>query len=165
MQCEKCKKAKATVFLTQIVNGTMQKVDLCEKCAKEMGVTDAGGFSLADMLLNMETHEILQPILKPEREKVCPACGYTEENLRKTGKLGCDHCYEIFSDFLKGILPEFHKTIQHRGKSPARQMQGVAQQQKLEDLEKELNAAIKGEKFEEAAWLRDQIKALHSQVK
>ena len=34
MQCSVCKEKPATVHLTQIVGDKMQKVDLCEDCAK-----------------------------------------------------------------------------------------------------------------------------------
>ena len=44
MLCDICKKAEATVHLTQIVEGKMLKVDLCESCAKEKGVQEAAGF-------------------------------------------------------------------------------------------------------------------------
>ena len=49
MICEVCQTENATVHLTQIISGKMQKIDLCEKCAKEKGVADPAGFSLADM--------------------------------------------------------------------------------------------------------------------
>ena len=50
LKCDLCGKP-ATVHLTQIVNSKMHKVDLCEACAQAKGVTDPGGFSLADLLL------------------------------------------------------------------------------------------------------------------
>ena len=49
MNCDVCKSNQATVFLTQIVDGKMQKVNLCESCSKEKGVTDPTGFALADL--------------------------------------------------------------------------------------------------------------------
>jgi protein arginine kinase activator len=50
MNCDFCDQ-KATVFLTQLIEGQMKKVCLCDPCAKERGVTDPTGFSLADLLL------------------------------------------------------------------------------------------------------------------
>ena len=54
MQCDLCDK-KATVFLTQLVEGEMKKMCLCEECAEEKGVTDPSGFSLADSVMGEET--------------------------------------------------------------------------------------------------------------
>ena len=51
MLCCICKEKEATVHLTQIAGDKMQKVDLCEECAKTKGVNDPTGFSLADLLL------------------------------------------------------------------------------------------------------------------
>ena len=50
MLCMICKKNEAKVFLTQIVGDKVQKVDLCESCAKTKGINEPGGFSLADLL-------------------------------------------------------------------------------------------------------------------
>jgi protein arginine kinase activator len=53
MLCSICKEKEATVHLTQIAGDKMQKVDLCEDCAKTKGVNDPTGFSLADLLLGL----------------------------------------------------------------------------------------------------------------
>ena len=47
MLCDVCKCNDATVFLTQILEGKMQKVNLCDACSKEKGVQDPTGFALA----------------------------------------------------------------------------------------------------------------------
>jgi protein arginine kinase activator len=53
MQCSNCKEKPATVHLTQIVGDKMQKLDLCEECAKAKGVNDPGSFALADLMLGL----------------------------------------------------------------------------------------------------------------
>jgi len=51
MKCNLCGKQEATVHLTQLLRDqALQKVDLCEDCAKTQGVNDPTGFSLADLL-------------------------------------------------------------------------------------------------------------------
>ena len=60
MKCNFCNQ-KATVFLTQLADGQMKKVCLCENCAKEKGVTDPTGFSLADMLISGVSTSTLVP--------------------------------------------------------------------------------------------------------
>ena len=54
MLCCICKEKEAKVHLTQTVNNKMRKVDLCEQCAKDKGVNDPAGFSLANLLLDIE---------------------------------------------------------------------------------------------------------------
>ncbi|MFZ5806679.1 MAG: UvrB/UvrC motif-containing protein [Verrucomicrobiota bacterium] len=164
MYCEHCKKEKATVFLTQVINGVMHKVDLCESCAKKFGVSDAsGGFSLADVLLQMGEAIFDPATILPTAQRQCPACGYSQNDFRNTGRLGCPACYEVFGDLLNNLLQECQKSSQHRGKVPRRQVHGVAEQQHVADLEKKLADAVQKERFEEAAWLRDQIRILSAQ--
>ena len=61
MNCDVCQDNPATVYLTQIVKGEMQKVNLCEACAKDKGVTDPTGFALADALLGIDTDPKMAP--------------------------------------------------------------------------------------------------------
>src|SRR5664279_5371328 len=106
MVCDVCKTNQATVFLTQIVDGKMQKVNLCESCSKEKGVTDPTGFALADLLLGLGAAQELekgQPVLR------CPVCGFTQSDFKKTGRLGCSACYDTFAEGLGTLLKSMHK--------------------------------------------------------
>ena len=60
MLCCVCKEKTATVHLTQIAGEKIQKVDLCEECAKTKGVNDQTGFSLADLLLGLGASQELE---------------------------------------------------------------------------------------------------------
>ena len=61
MICDVCKTNTATVYLTQIVDGNMKKINLCESCSKDKGVSDPTGFALADLLLGLgETQQVEQ---------------------------------------------------------------------------------------------------------
>ena len=46
--CDVCQSRDAEVFLTQIVEGKMQKVNLCKECSKDRGVEDPTGFALTE---------------------------------------------------------------------------------------------------------------------
>ena len=70
LKCDLCSKP-ATVHLTQIVNNKVHKVDLCEACAEAKGVTDPGGFSLADLLLKASLTPDAAP---PAPGTRCPRC-------------------------------------------------------------------------------------------
>ena len=50
------------MHLTQIAGDKMQKVDLCEECAKHKGVNDPAGFSLADLLLGLGASQELEQL-------------------------------------------------------------------------------------------------------
>ena len=160
MVCDVCKTGiTATVFLTQIVDGKMQKVNLCDACSKEKGVTDPTGFALADLLLGLGA---AQEIEKSGNLQKCPACGFSQADFKKTGRLGCPLCYDTFSEGLNSLLKAMHKGTSHTGKMPARMQQNLRLDAELEGLQKELEKAVLEENYESAASLRDQIKHLEN---
>ena len=155
MQCDVCQSKEATVFLTQIVDGKMQKVNLCEACSKEKGVNDPTGFALADLLLGIGAS---QEIEKTPAALKCPVCGFTQADFKKTGRLGCSNCYSVFSEGIEPMLKNMHKGTTHTGKAPAAYEKAHQHDQKIRALQENLNKAIESEEFELAANLRDQIK-------
>ena len=163
MQCCVCKEREAKVHLTQIVGDKMQKVDLCEECAKQKGVNDPAGFSLADLLLGLGASQEMEQAAGSGDLK-CPHCGFTQADFKKAGRLGCSECYVTFAEGLEGLLKSMHKGTKHVGKVPQvfRQTQDLAD--KLKSLKKKLEKAIANEDFETAATLRDEVKALRTQM-
>lgn len=159
MQCQFCKKAAATVHLTQIVENEVKKVDLCEACAKEKGVNDPTGFSIADLLLGLGASQKMEEANAAAGSEVsCPSCGFTQADFKKSGRLGCARCYDVFAEGLGALLKGMHKGTQHKGKVPPALRKAAAQKAELTRLESDLKAAIGREDFETAASLRDQIK-------
>ena len=151
LKCDLCSKP-ATVHLTQIVNNKVHKVDLCEACAKEKGVTDPSGFSLADLLLKAS--------LNPEPSGAgvrCEQCGFTQSDFKKHGRFGCPACYEAFKGLIEPMLDNMHKGVAHTGKVPQRALDRKSLYDRLTKLELDLTEAIKSERYEDAARARDEI--------
>lgn len=161
MLCCICKEKEATVHLTQIAGDKMQKVDLCEECAKHKGVNDPAGFSLADLLLGLGASQEIEQAAGGAEIK-CPKCGFTQADFKKAGRLGCSDCYSTFAEGLEGLLKTMHKGTRHTGKVPQalQQSRDLAERMKL--LEKKLAKAVEEENFEQAALLRDEIKQMWS---
>lgn len=145
------------MHLTQIQGEKMQKVDLCEECAKQKGVNDPAGFSLADLLLGLGASQELDQGVGGIELK-CPKCGFTQVDFKKAGRLGCSECYVTFAEGLEGLLKSMHKGIRHSGKVPHSLQQSRDQAEKLKGLRKKLDKAVAEEDFELAARLRDEIK-------
>lgn len=157
MLCCICKEREANVHYTQIEGGKMQKVDLCEECAKAKGVSDPAGFSLADLLLGLgASHEIEEAAGGAEIK--CARCGFTQADFKKAGRLGCPECYKTFAEPLESLLKTMHKGTRHVGKVPESLRQSRDLSDRLKQLQKRLARAIEQEDFEEAAILRDEIK-------
>jgi protein arginine kinase activator len=166
MKCDFCDQ-KATVFLTQLVEGQMKKLCLCESCAKEKGVTDPTGFSLADMLMGgMPTSAIVgaKPIAKNRVHggKTCPNCGFSADDLNRVRRFGCSECFDVFRPELELILRGMHQGPLHVGKVPKGFEELHARDEKLESLRTELEKAISEENYESAASLRDEIRQIET---
>ncbi len=135
----------------------MQKVDLCEECAKTKGVNDPTGFSLADLLLGLGASQEMEQATGGS-ELRCPACGFTQADFKKAGRLGCPECYATFAEGLESLLKTMHKGTRHVGKVPESLRQSRDLSDRLRSLQRRLSKAIEEEDFEEAAILRDEIK-------
>ena len=161
MLCDVCKCNDATVFLTQIVDGKMQKVNLCEGCSKEKGVQDPTGFALADLLLGIGAAEEIDKGAVSTR---CPVCGFTQTDFKKSGRLGCSSCYDAFSEGLGSLLRAMHKGTEHVGKLPHRAHRAVEMNDRMRSLTENLQKAVEEENYESAASLRDEIKLLEGEL-
>lgn len=165
MVCQLCKQKDATVHLTQIVEDEMKKLDLCESCAKQKGVNDPTGFSLAELLLGASTASEAETAAAAGVPEVkCARCGLTHAEFKKNGRMGCSECYSAFADSLESVLKGMHKGTRHRGKVPKALRRAADQQASLERLGSQLQAAITAEDFEQAARLRDEIKVVKSKA-
>lgn len=163
MKCCVCKEREATVHLTQIVGDKMQKVDLCEECARNKGINDPTGFSLADLLLGLGGEPEAEPPAKTGELK-CPQCGFTQTEFKKLGRFGCPECYQTFAEGLDELLKSMHKGTRHVGKVPAAYRGVEDMKKRLQRLQQELARAVREENFERAAVLRDEIKHLQARL-
>src|SRR3979411_653125 len=157
MLCDVCKCNDATVFLTQILEGKMQKVNLCDACSKEKGVQDPPGFALAGLLVRRRAAEEIE---KGAPSQKCPICGFTQADFKKTGRLGCSVCYVTFAEGLGNLLKAMHKGTEHVGKLPQRAHREVERDDRMRALNQDLQKAVAEENYESAAALRDQIRQL-----
>jgi len=160
MICDVCKTNHATVFLTQIVDGKMQKVNLCDACSKEKGVTDPTGFALADLLLGLGAAEEIE---RGGGSQKCPVCGLSQADFKKTGRFGCARCYDTFADGLGEMLKPMHRGTEHVGKIPARLFKSMRRSQEIRELQDQLDHAVAEEDYETAAELRDRLRVLETQ--
>ena len=161
MVCEICKKAEATVHLTQIVENKMLKIDMCEVCSKAKGIQEASGFSLADLNVGLGAAEEITGNASVK----CQTCGFTQADFKKTGRLGCSTCWETFAEGLSGLLKAMHKSDRHVGKVPSKAAHTLVITEQIKDLAGELEQAVHNEKYELAAQLRDQVRELEVKLK
>lgn len=166
MKCDFCDQ-KATVFLTQLVEGQMKKVCLCESCSQEKGVTDPTGFSLADMLMSgVPTSALVANATFSSAQgsggKKCPNCGFSVDDLNRVRRFGCSECFNVFRAEVDLILRGMHQGLVHIGKVPKGFEEIHARDEKLDELRGRLEEAINLENYEDAASLRDEIRLLET---
>jgi protein arginine kinase activator len=179
MLCENCKQNEATVYVSEVVNGQMAEHYLCDECVKQ-GQKDMGtqailfnNFISELMKIALEEGYIKTP--KTPIQKRCPRCDLSLKEFLEIGRFGCKECFTTFNDELQNALTNVHGNTQHVGKMLAAKradstmstLQRVSpiehtesQDERLERLQHALQKAIKEEAYEEAARLRDTIRAI-----
>ena len=156
MKCHHCD-SQATVHLTQIINGQMHKMDLCESCAQEKGVTNPDNLSIGSLLDD-------QPKIDASTASMtCESCGTTHQDFKKGGRLGCEACYHVFRPVLEPLLDGMHAGINHLGKVPSRSVEKKTTDDSVDALRIALQKAVEEENYEKAAELRDRLKKLQAE--
>ncbi|MDY3552065.1 UvrB/UvrC motif-containing protein [Gemmata sp. JC717] len=156
MKCQICD-APATFHLTDVVNKKRRELHLCERCARERNLIPEPPGPQIDLkaLMGLLTNPFhAPPALAPEPEAappVCARCGMAVPEFKATGRLGCPHDYEALRPALEPLLERIHRALAHAGKAPRAVRVGEWKQR--------LSDAVAAENYEEAARLRDLIRA------
>ncbi|MDK6863668.1 MULTISPECIES: UvrB/UvrC motif-containing protein [Nosocomiicoccus] len=153
MRCERCLKREAMIHVAVSQNEHKNELFLCQECAHELfnqSVEDQDHNHLNNFMLHAQSEM-----------RTCHHCGSTLKTIVDMGRFGCEHCYETFgSDIHQMINRVQHLKDRHVGKVPKSYELYLKQEEKIERLEEKLNVLIKTQAFEEAAVVRDEIKAL-----
>ena len=186
MLCQNCGKNQVTFKYTQVVNGVKKELNLCDKCAKELGLKDMSfsmpiSFSsfLGDFF-NAYSDSLL-PSFMGTKGLQCNNCGTTFDDFINTGVFGCDECYDTFEDRIEPLLRKIQGSNKHIGRGyknddPTRkennkkveikeESEEDKTKSKIDVLQKDLQKAIKDERYEDAAKIRDEIIKLENDEK
>lgn len=184
MLCSNCGKNEANVHYTHIINGEKTEYNLCDDCAKKLGIDDIDfnmPINFSNFLSDFFEDESLLPNFTDTKITKCPKCGLSYEEFAKTGKFGCGECYNTFSNKIDAVLKNLHGSSKHRGRAPqtlldkdystykANDEKDNADQKvdekkdKISKLNNEIKMAIKEERYEDAAKIRDEIKKLEGE--
>ena len=108
MKCQNCGKNNANVRYTQVINGDKMELCLCDECANEMNIGMNFNFGINDVFSTFfDDFTGFKTISMPEITK-CKTCGLSYDDFSKTGMLGCENCYDTFSNRLDGVLKRLH---------------------------------------------------------
>lgn len=99
-------------------------------------------------------------------------------NFLINGKFGCENCYNTFADKIDYLVKNLHGSSRHIGRKSKfnkqnetkltnksetiskKEAENNIEENKLEKLQRKLKEAIKDERYEDAAKIRDEIKEL-----
>ena len=162
--CQACQASPATVHLTEIKDKEKREIHLCTRCAQEKGISIKADFSLGEIFGGLIDPTGSAPAQQEKERKdshlICPRCGLSYLEFRKTGRLGCPDDYEFFRKGLLPFLEKIHLATQHVGKVPSRADVRTHQVKELITLRRQLSTLVEREAYEEAAKVRDRIKTL-----
>ena len=190
MLCQNCGRNEANVKYTQIINGVKKEVMLCHECAMKLGIDSIAmpdfpiNFKsfLGDFFNDYQENELM-PSLTNKVTK-CKNCNMTYDDFIKTGMFGCEECYDTFSNPIDALLKNLHGTARHIGRIPGAKASKIKiddenskdsennsneasnknaknePESKKEKLQAELEKAIKEERYEDAAKIRDELKEI-----
>lgn len=155
MLCQNCGEREARISITQIVNNKKTEIHLCHQCAQQSGQADPV-FVLQKMLAGM----VDWGSDSVGKGKSCPGCGLTELELRQKGRFGCGRCYQTWAPLVNTIINRVQGRTAHTGKIPLSAGKRAVAQREMGELKEKLQAAVREERFEDAAKLRDRIRGL-----
>ena len=158
MVCEKCKKNQATVHMKKIIGGEVKETYFCGECAS---LEDVEILSFQNMFQDLFSFSYAKDMTQKQQQVIkCPVCQMTYNEFKQKGKLGCESCYKAFNTGLDNMLKSIHTGEEHKGKLPKKSGGELLTRRTKENLKRKLAVAIEKEEFEEAAKLRDEIRAL-----
>ena len=176
MKCENCGNNEANVKYTQIINGEKKQMFLCEECSQKLGINDIHfnmpiNFTsfLTDFFSDMNDISLM-PTLGENNLLKCSKCGLIWDDFLHTGKFGCSNCYDDFESRINPILRSIQGATNHVGRignviqgnnvkqNLDEKMEENKNISKIEKLKEELKQAVKEERYEDAAKIRDEIK-------
>ena len=166
MECSsQCQRPNCVIY-KEIVGDLVTCVEMCSECPvlheKLYGTISPGA--------GMQSTEAQMGVC-------CGRCGTTMLSVRTGNLLGCAECYSVFEEtlmqeLLTAKVPKRMRKMKentkkphlHTGKTPD-QAADLSSASRIVSLNEALKEALKKENYEQAAWLRDQIKALTEKAK
>ena len=164
-KCSRCSKP-ATLHITELRDGHVEALHLCEACAHDyLSSSDSVEVSEAAESFAQKLAEVTSDAdLEQLDQLVCSNCGITFREFRGQGRLGCPHDYIAFEQELMPLLESIHGETQHTGKVPQRAPDASKRQYRLIKIRSKLRTAIEDEAYEDAARLRDEIQVLEAEL-
>ena len=162
MLCEHCHENEAQISYTMVEGNDTKQMHVCPSCFQEFLAKQFPSSQIPPLDIQPMIQELLSLFHGKDAEegRTCPVCGRSLKEFRKTGMFGCDNCYNTFAEELNALLPRMQGADHHVGAMPEAFRRDREASEKEQALKDRLDAAVADERYEDAALLRDEIKAL-----
>ena len=175
MLCERCQEREATIFYTEIINGVKSEHSLCSECAKEIDFGDELPFAeLLSGILGAYAGVGIERKQDTMEQVTCPSCQMSYREFIQKGVFGCEDCYGVFEPLIRENIKKIQGSDSHTGKKPLYHFNLQKEEEKEENfveteddiliMKEKLKEALSTEDYEEAAKLRDEIKAVKERM-
>jgi len=167
-ECQLCRKHPAAVHWKARVGEKNFSMDLCLACATKMDAVIGDGLqTVAEAILKDLSAEVKSATADSGRKDSleCPACHMRWRDYGQSRRVGCPACYEAFAELFDPFIRVWHKganrhVVNRRVRTAESEPRLSGERE--EALRSRLREAIKAERYEEAARLRDELARLHS---
>lgn len=163
MLCQKCNKKRATIRYAEVVDGRVTDQFWCAECmAQQKSASE--GFELAEVPPTRPNKASIQKVVSKvvRAQRACPECDTRLQSILETRLVGCAACYDHFADELPALLAQLQGAQYHRGKAAHMTDARTQLRADLQAKRTLLRSMLKAENYEEAAMLRDEIRALEA---
>lgn len=160
MRCDMCRKNDAIIYVEQTSRLGIKKVNLCRSCAVSLGI------SPESQEVDKQIGSIFKQIQQDRRDQAlkddtaCPVCGRLRSEIILTGKLGCPECYSIYKSEVLEFFSARKIKAHYTGTMPRRLANFRSVLTDRVAIREKMDAAIKNEDYEKAAFYRDYLHAI-----
>lgn len=166
MICSICHQNESVLFVEQTnMDPPRKRMGLCPECARNFGISPYSktiGKSLSalfDAFLKVgNANDVYRN--SPDRNKLCPVCGISLLQIKKTRRVGCPECYSIFRDDIDSIFENIGVSSAYSGSMPKRLKNFSSVLTARVAIQGKLEESLRKEDYEKAAVYRDYLKAL-----
>jgi protein arginine kinase activator len=187
IMCDICKRRAATHHEIKLNGGTV--VHMCHECrakllaerAAKSKAAQSGDVSGLSKLIAYSDFSSYSPFSelnefagflasmpsssypKSRQDKICGVCGRRASEFLNTGYLGCDRCYSELKETVLPAVQKLQSSLKHTGKTPYEAARPAGNE--YERLLREYTKAMEEDKFEEAAVLKERMRALKENIR
>ena len=153
-RCDGCGEPGAHIRVRQSSGTHQRELWLCDECCRKLGVDQA------IPAFGPTVSELLSGLVTRASERACPRCGTEFKEIRRSGRVGCAECYQVFRGSIARLLSQVGAEEAHVGRYPDRLISYKRLLIDRTELRQRLDEAVQREDYEEAALIRDRMLAL-----